>query len=295
MKSKMSSGVRTFVSVVAACLLLSLLHQPVCAQSETLCPEGVGDCVQIEKITPRTNGCIPLPATFSYHLQLKLQLKSTARGAVEIRFERYTMGGGRKAEASPVAPPVRRELDRGRETFLRQRLLIVSAPITITSRQEGERLRIVAVLRDGKGQEIAHSTSYNRMDGSLKIRPNPAAPGTDRVELLYASPEPSSTLKVGAVTDFVVRFYYSVKSAPQGFVNLEFGDPVEVRTGMCWYSVVVPLPQGSGIAEVQVPVLFPNYLLGRVMTVAVPFRIAPLGRSTAFLEIKPYQFGKMSP
>lgn len=277
-----------------ACFFLSQFPQPARAQSETLCPEGASDCVQIEKITPRTHGEIPLPATFSYHLQLKIQLKTTARGSVEVRFERF-MARGRKAEASAVAPLVRRQLDRGRETFLRQRLLVISDPITITSRQEGERLRIVAVLRDGEGREIAHSTSYNNLGGSLKIRPNPAAPGTDRVEVLFVSPEPSSTLKAGAITDFVVRFYYSVKSAPQGFVNLEFGDPAEVRTGMCWFSVVVPVPKGSGIAEVQVPMMFANYLLGRVMTIAVPFRIAPLGRTTAFLEIKPYQFGKTGP
>jgi len=294
MKNKMSRGIRFFLSVISAFLLVPLLTIATHAETETMCSEAAGDCVQIERITPRTQGEIPVPATFSYHLQLKIQLKSTPRGVVEVRFERY-VASPRKAGLAAVAPVVRRELSRGREAFLRQRLLVVSAPITITSRQEGERLRVVAILRDAQGREVAHSTSYNNLGGTLKILPNPAAAGTNRIELLHASPEAGSTLKVGGTTDFTVRFYYSVKSAPQGFISLEFGDPAEVRSGMCWWSVVVPVPRGTGIAEVQVPMMFYNFLMGRTMAVGVPFRIAPLGRSTTYLEIKPYQFGKGNP
>lgn len=290
----MSCRVRVPVLLFVAGLMWSLLSSQVLAQSETLCTESAGDCVQIERITPRTHGEIPVPATFSYHLQVKLQLKTTAKGSVEVRFERF-LARGRKAEATEVAPTVRRTLDRGRESILRQRILVVSAPVTITSRQEGERIRIVAILRDAQGREVAHSSSYNPLGGVVKLRPNPAPPAADRLEVLHVSPEPSSTLKAGAVTDFTIRFFYSVKSAPQGFINLEFGDPAEVRSGMCWSSVVVPVPRGSGVVEVQVPMLFSNFLLGRVMAVAVPFRTTPLGRSAAFLEIKPYQFGKASP
>ncbi len=250
------------------------------------------DGVLIERITPRDRADIPLPATFSFHLELKVQLKTTPTGTIEVRFLRGRLYDVKRTEGMvEAAPAIRKSLSRGR-----QRMPLASAPLELAGAGlNGDKLYVIASLRDGQGKEVSTSWCTYRLSGSVRLRPNPAAPQVDRVDVLNCTPPANSVLPSGTTSEFEIRFYYSVKSVKEAFVNLEFGDPAELRNGVCWYSAVVPLPQGTGIVEVRVHRYFAPYYDGRTMGISMPLRLVPLGPSATVQEIKPFIFSRSVP
>ena len=281
MRSKLpplqNMALRLMALIAALC---SLCTASAWAQADTVTKNSV-DGVQIAKITPRVLSDLPVPIRFTYTLDLKVLLRSTDKGTVQVRFERTSVGNPQRVA---VAPPVEKAVTRGQGVHL----LLESAPISIERALPGERLVVTASLRDAKGHEVSYSSSYNRLSGTMKLRPSAAVPTADKVEILGTTPNASSTITVGANTWFTVRIFYSVKSAQTAYASVEFGDLSEVKRGACWFSTTVPLPRGCGTAEIKVPHFFPSFTAGQSMAIAVPLRIKPLDPSIMLVEVHPF-------
>ncbi|MCL5035612.1 MAG: hypothetical protein M1269_00705 [Chloroflexi bacterium] len=241
------------------------------------------DSVFISKITPRTSSIIVPPAGFPYYLEVEYSLVSTSRAYVEVGV--YLKDLQKGAESKLVTKPRVFPVTAGKGA-----LLVTTDVVNVVPKNVRQELLIVASLKNTSGNELAYSNSINMVVGNRKVIKSGTQSNTDSLQVLSVNPPEESSLSLGKSINFVFKINYGVMSRPYAFVNFEFSDASQARTGMAWYSVTVPLKKGKGIMEIAFPITFAGDLYGRRMAIGVPFRVEPLGGTSSYSVLQSYTF-----
>jgi hypothetical protein len=255
------------------------LHESRGIQSSA--PRG-GDSIRITRVTPRTGADLPLPVVVPYHLEVTYTLNSSPRGALRAGVFEWSPGWSRPR---PLIEPVNRPIEKGRGT------LVLTTPPASISQKSASDSQVLAIVRlkGADDADLGYSLSYNFLAGQLLVREADRQRGYDEVKVLSLFPSPGG-LRVGQRYTFSYGLSYTVVRRDFAFLNMEVGSRQDLLKGTPYYSLVVPLPRGAGVARVKTRELtLPPSMLGQELWLDASLRVDPLGGTWDVRELGPWR------